>query len=541
MPISPTRLSGALLAATALAAVGSCGSGSKIKAPGRPTLPHTTVVTTPTGIHKIQHVVVIMQENRSFDSYFGTYPGADGIPGLAGNPGSVPCLPDPRLGGCDTPYHDRSLVNGGGQHGQQGAALDIDDGLMNGFVSASEIGGGRGCGGFAGVCNPTAPSDVMGYHDAREIPNYWSYARHFVLNDHMFQSDASWSLPSHLYLVSGWSAHCSVQGDPTSCVNNDELGGFVTRQIAAESGAVGRRAYRLCLLDRVAKLTSVALPRGGSLREVLRIAARDCSNLLARRKAHLNQITVGSYNYAWTDITYLMHRQGVSWGYFISPGGQPDCETGITNCSGASISPGTPNIWNPLPSFTDVKQDGQLGDIQPTDRFLADAHAGTLPAVSWVMPDQAHSDHPPANIHDGQAYVTNLINTIMRGPDWNSTAIFLVWDDWGGFYDHVIPPVVDQNGYGIRVPSLVISPYARAGYIDHQTLSFDAINKFIEDDFLGGQRLDPATDGRPDPRPDVREADPGLGNLAADFNFNQSPLPPLILPLRPPPGPASTG
>src|SRR5581483_11904108 len=96
------------------------------------------------------------------------------------------------------------------------------------------------------------------------------------------------------------------------------------------------------------------------------------------------------------------------------------------------------------------------------------------------------------------------------------------------------------NGYGPRVPSLVISPYAKQGYVDHQTLSFDAINKFIEDDFLGGARLDPRTDGRPDPRPDVREDNPMLGDLTADFDFTQPPRPPVILSLHPPPGPPST-
>ena len=105
----------------------------------------------------------------------------------------------------------------------------------------------------------------------------------------------------------------------------------------------------------------------------------------------------------------------------------------------------------------------------------------------------------------GQVYVTGLINAIMRSPDWDSTVILLSWDDWGGFYDHVPPPKVDGNGYGIRVPGIVISPYARRGFIDHQVLSHDAYVKFIEDDFLGGERIDPKIDGRPDQRPDVRE------------------------------------
>ena len=212
---------------------------------------------------------------------------------------------------------------------------------------------------------------------------------------------------------------------------------------------------------------------------------------------------------------------------------------GNANCASSPFSVGTPDIWNPLPSFTDVRQDGQLANIQNVSHFLRDARAGTLPEVSWIVPDQVHSDHPPANIATGQGYVTNLINTVMEGPDWGSTAIFVVWDDWGGFYDHVLPPVIDQNGYGFRVPSLVISPYARRGFIDHQTLSFDAINKFIEDDFLDGQRLDPATDGRPDPRPDVRENSDQLGDMTADFDFDQTPQQPLILPLHPPPGPPS--
>ena len=101
-------------------------------------------------------------------------------------------------------------------------------------------------------------------------------------------------------------------------------------------------------------------------------------------------------------------------------------------------------------------------------------------------------------------------------------------------------PTVDQNGYGLRVPGIVISPYAKKGFIDHQTLSHDAYVKFIEDDFLGGARIDPNTDGRPDPRPDVRENAKILGDLRADFDFNQSPRPPMTLATHPAPGPAST-
>jgi phospholipase C len=392
---------------------------------------------------------------------------------------------------------------------------------MDGFVAQSEFQRGRGCGGIAFVCDTSAPEDVMGYHDAREIPNYWSYARHFALNDHMFQSDASWSLPAHLYMVSGWSARCTIKGNPASCHNDDELGGFFTSEIAGPQRADLRR-YRFprqCLDSR-----SIALY---------------CHNQRARIVARITKETAGTYNYAWTDITYLLHRHRISWGYFVTPGGQPDCADGNANCSPGRISPGTPNIWNPLPSFTDVHRDHQLSNIQSTSRFLTDARRGRLPAVSWVTPDQAHSDHPPANIHAGQAYVTNLINAVMRGPDWRSSAIFLVWDDWGGFYDHVVPPRVDQNGLGLRVPSLVISPYARSGFIDHHVLSFDSINRFIEDDFLGGRRLNPSTDGRPDGRPDVRESLRMLGNLTADFNFARAPKPPLILPLHPRPGPAS--
>jgi phospholipase C len=229
----------------------------------------------------------------------------------------------------------------------------------------------------------------------------------------------------------------------------------------------------------------------------------------------------------------------VSWAYYLSEGNEPDCQDNAMLCDPKPQSHTVPGIWNPLPAFDTVKQNQQLANIQTVDKYYEAAKNGTLPAMSWIVPEGKVSEHPPAKVSDGQAYVTSLVNAAMQGPDWNSTAIFLTWDDWGGFYDHVVPPVVDQNGYGLRVPGLVISPYAKKGYIDHQTLSFDAYLKFAEDLFLNGQRLDPKTDGRPDPRPNVRESDPHLGDLLQDFDFTQPPRPPHILPPAPTPGPAS--
>ncbi len=194
---------------------------------------------------------------------------------------------------------------------------------------------------------------------------------------------------------------------------------------------------------------------------------------------------------------------------------------------------GVPVIWNILPGFTTVHQDKQVSNIQNLNDFYSALKSGTLPSVCWIVPNGKDSEHPPALVSVGQTYVTRIINAVMKSSAWNSCAIFLAWDDWGGFYDHVVPPRVDVLGYGIRVPGIVISPYAKRGFIDHQVLSFDSYLKFIEDDFLGGQRIDPRTDGRPDSRPLVRENDPILGSLYKDFDFNQPPRRPVILPEHP--------
>jgi phospholipase C len=238
--------------------------------------------------------------------------------------------------------------------------------------------------------------------------------------------------------------------------------------------------------------------------------------------------------YAWTDLTYLLHKNHVPWAYYVVAGAEPDCENDAAlSCTPVRQDAKTPGIWNPLRWFDTVKADGEEGNIQSVANYYTAAKRGTLPAVSWVTPSNQVSEHPPGQVSAGQSYVTSLINAAMTGPEWNSTAIFLAWDDWGGFYDHVPPPSVDASGYGLRVPALVISPYARRGFVDHQTLSFDAYLKFIEDDFLGGERIDPRTDGRPDSRPLVRERLRLLGDVSRDFDFSQTPRKPFVLPPYP--------
>jgi phospholipase C len=444
-------------------------------------VPAVAQSTPSEGIHNIKHVVMIMQENRSFDSYFGTYPGAQGIPAGV-------CLPDPVNGGCQAPFHEPNDKNFGGPHGVPAARADINGGTMEGFVSQAD----KQCSVADGGCLPcTSPEaqqnncvDVMGYHDAREIPNYWAYAQNFVLQDAMFESAASWSLPEHLFMVSGWSAACpSGDINPMHCV-----------------GGIGGQ-----------------LPRPGP--------------------------TVEPTD-AWTGITYLLDKAHVSWRYYVSEGNEPDCESDeAVTCAPRRQGPKTPGIWNPLPYFTSVKEDGHLKDVQSFNSFYTAVHetsACGLPNVSWLVPNEVHSEHPTSLVSRGQSYVTTLINALMRSPCWSSTAVFVSWDDWGGFYDHVMPPEIDQNGYGLRVPGLMISPYSKTGYIDHQQLSHDAYLKFIEDDFLAGARLNPATDGRPDRRPSVREEAPGLGDLASEFDFNQSPRAPVLLSAHPEAGPASS-
>jgi phospholipase C len=442
----------------------------------------------------VQHVVIIMQENRSYDSYFGTFPGGDGLP-TDGRGQFTACIPlsvaDPSLG-CVRPFHNTSLYQSGSKHSYLAFAFDRDGGAMDGFVEQQRQVELSAC-----RTNPKANPqkcagykihDVMGYHNWQEIPNYWHYAETYMLQDHLFSPVAQSSSGAHLVLTSEWSAECRNSYNPMSCYSHRDPPFFVHQH-----------------------------PRP----------------------------------FTWTNLTWLLDNMGVSWRYYLSEGATPDCDdqTDTDTCDPEIQDARTQTLWNPLPWFTtfaaNVRRNPQYVEHVTTIRaFYDDVAAGKLPAVCWIVPNRDIGEHPDNNIVDGMNYVTSLVNLIMQSPFYYHTVIFISWDEWGGFYDHVVPPVVEREkervwGYGFRVPGLIISPYV-AGHFDHQILSFDAYNRFIEDVFLDSQRLDPATDGRPDSRPFVPEAittgtayphgrTVPIGDLLNDFDFSRKPIPPRIL------------
>ena len=450
----------------------------------------------------IQHVIMIMQENRSFDHYFGTFPGANGFPANT----CVPLDPAQPSAGCVVPFHDRHDVNAGGPHNAAAAAADIDgvtaSAAFDGFVRQQTLGSGISCS-LAGRAAPGASCkgnlpgvqrhDVMGYHTADELANYWSYAQHFVLQDQLYESVRSFSLAAHLYMTSEWSARCAKSTVTSTCTTS---------------------------------VTPLA-PKGTKV------------------------------VYPWANLFQLLDKYNVSWKYYLGVGTEPDCQDDEMTCEPAMQSNGNLSIWNPAPGFASVAAQGAAYLAQhnpPLDQLLVDIQHGTLPQVVWVVPAESFSEHPIAGVTAGMEYVTSLVNAVMQSPYWSNTAIFIAWDDWGGFYDHVMPPTVDLNGstttpvqgYGMRVPGLLVSAWAKPGLVDHQVLSFDSYATLIENWFMGGARLDPAALGNPDSRPTMRDAlaqvtfpngtTAPMGDLRNEFNFSQTPLPALVLSTHIPPG-----
>jgi phospholipase C len=386
------------------------------------------------GIDVIQHIVFIIKENRSFDNYFGTFPGANGATSGPVSDGST--IP---LG--HTP--DRSRDMG---HSWNDALTAINNGKMNQFdlVQFGNIGG-----------------DYMSMTQfyQTDIPNYWSYAQTFTLSDATFSSLHGGSFPNHMYTIAATSA------DAIDNPNEPTHPQFSSWGCDAETGTT-------VTLQNTSGVQSSVFP---------------C----------FTNTTLGD----------LLDAANISWKSYAPQ----------ENTSGYA--------WNTYDSFNQIRNSSLWAEhVFGWSNFVTDATNGNLPSVSWLVPDTADSDHPPSSVCAGENWVVQQINAIMQGPDWATTAIFLTWDDFGGFYDNAAPANPDYYGFGPRVPMIIISPYAQPAHIDSTEYEFSSVLKFIETRYgltnLTSRDLDAA-------------------NMTAAFNFNQTPLPPLVLSTRtcPPDGP----
>ena len=350
-----------------------------LEAPAATDTAHGRTTATP-----VEHIVVLMQENHSFDNYFGTYPGADGIPARA-------CMPFDPLSAtpdCVKPFHlgDNDVAIEDPVHSASIHEVQLNHGLMNGFVNALDQRGQDG-------------RLAMGYHDDRDIPYYWNLADEYVLFDRFFMSARGRSFPNHMYWV--------------AAVYADER------------------------------------PGAGELTPIVTIFDR-------------------------------LHAAGIDWKFYVQ-----DYQPGVTYRTLIEF----PNTYLeqvasvPLLNFDRFVDDPELnGRIVDLEQYYVDLENGTLPAVAYMV-STGPSEHPVGRVGAGERFVRSLIQALMQSDVWDSSAFMVTYDDWGGWYDHVLPPRVDEHGYGFRVPAFLVGPYARRGHIDSTTLDYTSILRFIEDNW----------------------------------------------------------
>lgn len=368
---------------------------------------------TTQSITAIQHVVLIIKENHTFDGYFGTYPGAEGVTtGLTSTGQVVPLAPMPDV-------YQAQLCNG-----WSCAIQAIDGGKMDRFDLIS--------GALSAYVQVTQA----------DIPNYWAYARQFALADHYFTSVHGPSVPNYFYMIAAQSGGVIDDGDPgpgTLC--DGTPGGDV--QVINSAG----------------------------------------------------QISLQAPCFDFPTLADSLQNAGLSWKNYSDglPGGIFDEIRHIR------LSP----TWQ--------------SHVASSEQFLSDIESGQLATMSWVYPPLGKTDHPPESVCQGENWTVEQLNALMQSPLWSSTVVFVTWDDFGGFYDHVAPPQPDQMGFGPRVPLLIISPFAKSGYISHTVYEHSSVLKFVETRF-GLAAL--------------TARDAAASGMLDSFDFSQTPQTPLILQQR---------
>ncbi len=372
----------------------------------------------------IRHVVILMQQNHTFDNYFGTYPGADGFPaGLC-----IPVNPaDDPAGDCVRPFHIGDGPVDDLDHSITTFFAQYNEGKMDGFVSALN------------ALNQDGRLS-LGYYDDRDIPYYWNLADEYVLFDRFFSSAHSGSIWNRMFWV---------------------------------SGVVGSDANR--------------------------IPARGYGDI--------------------PTIFDRLQEAGVSWKFYVNR-----YDPFLTYRTFGESSFLDPQVqWVPLLSFDRFIDDPELaGHIVDLEEYYIDLRNNTLPAVSYVLALGA-TEHPLTSLAAGQRFTKNLVQALMESSSWDHSAFFLTYDDWGGWYDHVPPPQVDEYGYGFRVPTILVSPYARKGHIEGGEYDFTSMLKFIEFNWS----LAP-----------LSERSSRANNLIPAFDFDSPPRPAEILSFHRPTGDA---
>ena len=384
----------------------------------------------------IKHIVIMVKENRTFDSMFGTFPGADGATTYTDPNGKVQPL-----------NHQPDVLTSDIAHNHKAYLTGYDNGKMDGF---SEI---------QGAIQPvkgqlTDEADSQFYQS--DIPNYWQYAQTFALPDHFFYVAQTNSFAGHLFSIS-----------------------------AATDDYV----------------SDIPVPKN---LKYSRLWGCDAPQTTTVQEIHPDGTT--TYNYpcfTFQSLGDLLTANNISWKSYFPTHDKDGYE------------------WNAYDAIQDIRTTDQWKlHMSDYSHFITDAASGKLPTVSWLVQPHADSDHPTYSVCSGENWTVQQINAIMQNQSlWNSTAIFLTWDDFGGFYDHVVPPVGPNSylQYSLRAPLIVISPYAKPHYINHTFYSFPSLMKFAESVLnlpsLGGM-------------------DKNAHNMFQLFNFNQQPLPPLILQTR---------
>ena len=417
-----------LLLLSAAALLAGCGGSSN---PTPSPMPTPTPTPVPTASSTIKHIVIIMQENRSFDNLFNGYPGADTVASGMSKGTLVPLQPIPFEQGTDV------------DHSHIGWWADWDSGALDGFSHAKSY---------------PIPNLPYAYVPQSETMPYWNLAHQFTLGDRMFQSNTGPSFVAHQYMIAGQSANSdeNPDGQPWGCDSP--------------------QTNRVALIG----------PNGTDLPGVY-----PC--------------------FDYKTMADLLDAKGLSWRYYAP---------GVTATKNGIAVFGSGFIWSAYQAINHIRfgPDWTANVVSPNTQVLTDIANGQLAQVTWIVPAGSYSDHAGAGLTaEGPDWVANITNAIGGSPFWNSTAIFVTWDDWGGWYDHVNPPQVDNMGLGFRVPLLVISPYARAGYISHSPHEFSGFLKYTEEVFG---------------LPSLGTRDVAADDFADCFNYAQAPLAYVQVPVK---------